>query len=329
MPRVARAVAQTPGAVKRQPQHFAAPHPLRGDQGMARAVLHDRLQVLGRLPHISQNLFALAAFGQRYGQNLGALLRRHRQPPVKRRQRRPHLFIFRQAAGLHHHWVPLPGRREPQPVRRLRPLPVFRLRAHRERRERGQRRVRLEGMRHGPRPADQHQQRTAVDHAGADLFLHLRRQRLRVQIAQNNHVKRAPLVAPARPAARLGIAELASRRSRRQPGGCRAGHLVGMDQPGLEMYRFVAPEKKIAQVAEFPARRMIHQQHVDAVVADRHVGAPGVVVYKQLAVQRLGSHRITHNPVGRRLMRQPDLALPVVRRDRPLLLLDHVCLAQQ
>ena len=28
MPRVARAVSQAPGAVKRQPQHFAAPYPL-------------------------------------------------------------------------------------------------------------------------------------------------------------------------------------------------------------------------------------------------------------------------------------------------------------
>ena len=95
------------------------------------------------------------------------------------------------------------------------------------------------------------------------------------------------------------------------------------------MHRFIAPEKEIAQITELPARRMIHQQHVDAVVADRHVGTPDVVVCKQLAVQRLGAHRISHDPVGRRLMRQPDLALPIVRRDLPLLLFNHVGLAQQ
>ena len=88
-----------------------------------------------------------------------------------------------------------------------------------------------------------------------------------------------------------------------------------MKQHPLQVDRLVAPVKQVPQVAEFPARPGIDQQHVGARLGNRCLKRPAVVVPESLARHRVDLNLIDSDPALRGKVQKLDLLAVAVRRD--------------
>ena len=184
-------------------------------------------------------------------------------------------------------------------------------------------------VRHRLGTGNHHQQRPALLHSVADILDHGVRKLRGIEIAQDDRVELAPLVAPLRIVPGLRIPEPAPGRRRRQTGVRRAVDAIRIDEVLLQMHGLVAPVEQIAQVAELPARPRVHKQHVRPVVRHRDVDAPGVVVREGLVRNGVQDDLVAQHALLRGQVREAEFPGEVVVLDEDRLLADHVLAQHQ
>ena len=90
--------------------------------------------------------------------------------------------------------------------------------------------------------------------------------------------------------------------------------LVGIEEDVLQVHRFVASVEEVAQVAEFPAGKAIDHQHVGAIIRDRALEIPSIVVVEEFSVDFLQFDAVVENPLGRGGMGETDFCAVLILR---------------
>ena len=319
--RVADAVAQAPRPVGVELQHLA-PADRAGDDERALGLLFAHfgerrdggfgigVQVARGLPRGHARFVRPLGLG--VGQHVGARLdAEHRVAPPHLREFVPDLLVFERGGALRHHGVAAAGRGEPEVERgvgRLDEIVVRFVRLHRH--ELAQERV-ADLVGHGARAVDEDEQRASFLDAILDVGGDARREHVVPEVAEDDHVELAPFVAVDREGAALAVAELAPGAGGRQL-VFEAFDFVRVHEVFLQVHRLVAAVEQVAQVAELPAREVVRQQHVGAVVGHRHVERPFVVFRKFFAFDRVEFERVVVNAFALGHVHEAEFLAPIV-----------------
>ena len=304
---VADAVAETPGLVSVEGEDFTAADIVGEDDGLSFAAEALGLHLCGGVEgggcvrDGGSGGTIVGRFG--IGDDFRAGTRgEDREAPVAIGERTPEMLVLADAARLLHHGVDAARGGEGDGIGLLRGGPVVRPARLAERssaistgrgrvvegEEGGKRRVGREGMRHGARAGDGDEKGAAVGDAFGEVRLHGVREDVRADVAEDDDVELAPLLGALGEGAGLGLAEGARRGGgRRTVRHVHAVDGVGVEQHILEVDGLVAGVEEIAQVAEVPARVVVDEQDVGAVVADGDVDLPGVVGGEAFALEVL------------------------------------------
>ena len=207
--------------------------------------------------------------------------------------------------------MPAAGRR--QGKRRLRRAPTgdyaSRLVCHGDRKK-VRHRPRSKVVRHVSLARSQDEQGAALLDAVADVRADLVGQHIAPEIAKDDDVELAPVVASLWKRSRLGLAKGPRRVSRTRRGAFASRQPIRLDQHVLEMHGLVAPEEEVAQVPELPSRPPVRDEDVRAIVGNRDLERPFVVPWLRIPFRRLDHDAIALDSLLSRIVGESNVLRP-------------------